>query len=444
MPSDKPNKPSQTKAFYARSGFVAALILFVFLNIGLALSVPIEKLPAASLPEKNTWECHRALRFIDDSKKEGAPDIVLFGSSLMMIPSTCAEADYQKRVIDVVTDPYCTLLDHLIKICNPQAISNSYKCYNFALPGAMISDHYMVSRALFNSQRKVKLAILGISLRDFIDNSVDCAAATPAYNYFQRYLPEQEVDDMVPISMPSFTQRGEFLANKIFYLFGKRLELMNLLNNETSILVQNSLDKVFPDLNNGTDKGTTLSANADKLTNVDDILSAQEVKAGSYLIPPNMQLPWNDNTKEYKRRFKTANQTSFKVQSTYLDKLIAHHNKLGTVTLLVDMPLTDANMRLMPEGSYTKYKAMLRKAAKKKNVILLELNDHTKFDLKCFRDTVHMNGLGGQRLMTYIAQCIATTRVNDDTIKEQVSLLSKLNQSQTDRVKIGSKENTNI
>lgn len=424
MPKEAGTENNSKMKRLAQSGFAAALCLFVSLNLFLAAFVPLDRLSPSDLPKKNSWECHRALQFVSDSSSLGVPEVVLFGSSLMMIPSTCAEADYLNKVVDPVIEPYSYLMDNLLKA---NSEDKGHSCFNFALPGAMISDHYMVSKSLFNQERKIKLAVLGISLRDFIDCSVDCAAATPAYNYFQRYFSDQELEEMLPLSMPSIANRGEYLVNKYFYLFGKRLELMKSIDDNIRVSVNQTLGALFPQYSD--DNFIASRKNNDtktSITDVDNILSAQDIRPGSYLIPPNMQLPWQDNTREYKKRFKNANQESFVIQSKYLEKMIEHHNRLGIVTMLVNMPLTEANMKLMPEGSYKKYEELIATLSNREDVVLLDLNDGAKFDIKCFRDTVHMNGRGGKLLMAKIADFISSSSSVQDKNGNACTLATKL------------------
>ncbi|HNA74441.1 MAG TPA: SGNH/GDSL hydrolase family protein, partial [Candidatus Obscuribacter sp.] len=147
--------------------------------------------------------------------------------------------------------------------------------------------------------------------------------------------------------------------------------------------------------------------------NIDALMAAQEVKPGNFLILPNMQLPWQDNTREYKKRFAHKNEAVFKGQFAILDKLLALNESLGIETLIVNMPVTPMNMKLMPKGSYESYSAALNTVAQKRQVKVLDLNG--TFDMSCFRDTVHMNGKGGAALL----QAIAATLSEDK--REQLS-----------------------
>lgn len=394
--------------------FVTALAVFLTLNLGLAVCRPLTPLKAAELPNRASWECQRALRFQKDSLTT-TPDVVLFGSSLMMIPTTCAEADFQGKIIDPVLEPYSNKLSQLLK-SRGRAFQ---RCFNFAMPGAVISDHYLVSKALFKENQRPRLVVLGITLRDFMDCGVDSVAATPAYNYFHRYLSEAELDELVKTGQGGAWQNREYLVNKWLYIYGRRLELQKLIQTAASQTTTEALQALKLPL----EAKKALSYEElckprenrlkNKKDNIDALMAAQEVKPGNFLILPNMQLPWQDNTREYKKRFAHKNEAVFKGQMAFLDKLLALNESMGIETLIVNMPVTPMNMKLMPKGSYERYSAALNTVAQTRQVKVLDLNG--TFDMSCFRDTVHMNGKGGAALLNSIAAALSEDK------KEQLS-----------------------
>jgi hypothetical protein len=406
-------KQATAKSF-ATCSFPLALAIFLGINLVSGFTRPLKPLSPEELPFKATWECQRAKRFIDDSQGQ-APQTVLFGSSLMMIPTTCAEADYKKTLIDPVVDPYSSRLASLLS--SPE--NKTQRAFNYALPGAMVSDHYFIERALFNQRRKPERVVLGVTLRDFIDCGVDTPTATPAYMHYRNYLSEEALDEVLQKNL-NLWQKRNYLAERYLYLWGRHNEIQKLANKPLQATYDNLVSRFGID-NKGT-KGTegskALASDKDSTTSgeetqkggdkVDAIMAAQEVKPGNFVILPEMKLPWQDNTREYKKRFAHKNEAVFKSEQAFLDDLLAYNSSLGIETIIVNMPLTESNMKLMPKGSYDKYKAMLV-ALKNRGVSVLDLND-SSFDLSCFRDTVHMNGRGGAKLLAAIASHINTNQ----------------------------------
>ncbi|MFA6212669.1 MAG: SGNH/GDSL hydrolase family protein [Candidatus Obscuribacterales bacterium] len=379
--------------------FLLSLGLFAAVNAALVAWQPLQPMAVERIPTKPTWESHRTRDFMAGTQ---APDAVLFGSSLMMIPTACRDADYLNVTIDPVVHPYSQYLQAKIA----EKTGRQLKCFNFALPGGMISDHYMIVSSLFSNERKPKLAIFGLSLRDFIDSGVECAASTPAYHYFSRYKTESEIDALLPLSMPSIFNRGQYLADRYIYLLGKRLQIQVMAEEAISSAVIKAIDS--------TDRGgqskpslepsTQVSTKPD--SNPDAALSGTEVTEGMVALQPNAFYPWQDNSREYKKRFKSANQSMFKVQTEYFKRMIAQLRSEGVEVLIVNMPLTPANMALMPKGSYEQYMNLMQQTAREPGCTLLNLNDGKTFVASNFKDPVHMNGSGGKILIDKIADCV--------------------------------------
>jgi hypothetical protein len=397
------------------SVFLLALGLFAVVNAGLVALQPLCPMPVERIPTKPSWESHRTRDFMAGAQ---APDAVLFGSSLMMIPTACRDADYLNVTIDPVVHPYSQYMQAKIA----EKTGMQLKCFNFALPGGMISDHYMIVSSLFSNERKPKLAIFGLSLRDFIDSGVECAAATPAYHYFSRFKSESEIDSLLPLSMPSIFNRGQYLADKYIYLLGKRLQIQVMASDAISSAVTDLLDSSLR-LGHGSDgaiassnPASDASSKADSKnsfsnisgtkadTNPDAALSGTEVTEGMVALQPNAFYPWQDNSREYKKRFKGANDSMFKIQTEYFKRMLSQLKTEGVEVLFVNMPLTPANMALMPHGSYDKYLALLKQTAAEQGCGLLDLNDGKTFVASNFKDPVHMNGAGGKILIDQIAE----------------------------------------
>jgi hypothetical protein len=395
------------------SVFLLSLGLFAVVNAGLFVWQPLRPMSVDRIPTKPTWESHRTRDFMAGAQ---APDAVLFGSSLMMIPTACRDADYLNVTIDPVVHPYSQYLQ--AKIAEKTGLQ--LKCFNFALPGGMISDHYMIVSSLFSKERKPKVAIFGLSLRDFIDSGVECAASTPAYHYFSRYKTESEIDSLLPLSMPSIFNRGQYLADKYIYLLGKRLQIQVMAGDAITMRVTELLG---PERRGKQGNDSVAASSTKPDTNPDAALSGTEVTEGMVALRPNAFYPWQDNSREYKKRFKSANQSMFKIQTEYFRRMISQLKSEGVEVLLVNMPLTPANMALMPQGSYDQYLSLLKQTVVEQGCGLLDLNDGKTFVASNFKDPVHMNGSGGKILIDQIAENLNQSKLVGR--KSQVATSSK-------------------
>lgn len=378
-----------------QSAFALALPLFLAINLGLGFLAPPLSVDPLKLPASPSFDYHRACSYRNEwlaFKK--APEVLLFGSSLMMIPQAASEADYLGKAVDPVVNPYSTLLGDELSKRLPER-SRSPVCFNFALPGGMLSDHYMIVRTLISKSAAPKAAVLGITLRDFIDSGVDNAACTPAFNYLSRFLSATEKEKLLPLTMPLAHQRSEYYLNKYFYLYGNRLAAQVIGKAYGERLASAALPNTAAN-DTTTNKAENINCDPEAL------LKGQEVLPGAFFIQPGSTLTWKDNTREYKQRFKTAHEDLFENQKEFLQLTVDELKKNDTAVLLVNMPLTEANKKLMPAGSYQKYMGFLDSLEKTGRVQILNL-DNGSFDQSDFMDTAHMNSRGGKKLFTAIA-----------------------------------------
>lgn len=358
-------------------------------NIWLWQEKPLAKVDPESLPAAHTWVWWAAQEFLDQKKPQ---DVVLLGSSLVMHPVSRLDADYLNKDLDYVhhhTSQY--LADGLSQNLKNEPLA----CFNFALPGGMVSDDYIVYRSLFTGERKPKVIVLGLSLRDFIDNGVHCAAATPAFRYLNRFC---NVDDIVDISMPQLFQRFDYWQGKTIYLWGKKLDLQVLLAENTKRTLGPTAAKVFyPSALNSLDLTRNLPSNA-----------RAEVEEGMFIVKSHQPYSFEDNSDEYRKRYRQGNESLFAIQTKFLEKLLDLAKKDEVKVILVNMPLTKANRALMPANYYERYVQLLQNCSQKWHIGFVDLNAQNKFNVKDFYDTSHMNGDGGKKLVDALIESITS------------------------------------
>lgn len=377
--------------------------LFACINLLLAALNPRVTIAPAQFPSRASWEWLRTNAYLAAPKP---PDVLLLGSSLMMIPMTLVDADCTRLTLDAVDHPQAIYLERLLT----QALGTSgINCFNFGLPGAMISDDYLVTRALCQGARRPKVIVLGVAIRDFIDNGVSCAADTPTWHFFSHF---DALNDLSEIAFNTPAAQWEYWQNKLLFLWSKRMELQGLAACFAEELVAERLSGMVPARRKvGWSEVATVTPG--EVANA-NLLAAKEVHRGLFLIPPNYPLPFQDNSREYKHRYKTNNDRLFNSQKVFLDKLLALTDKEGIRTILVNMPLTEMNMKIMPAGSYEKYRSCLTEIATRHNTPLIDLNRSNIFALADFKDSAHMNGAGGKKLAFHIAQAIQS---DDPSVK---------------------------
>lgn len=388
MPEQTQVKNSWLSAIPGRP-IVCALILFAGINVALSAIKPDLQVRPTELPVRLSWEWWRTKSYLAEPK---APDVVVMGSSLMMIPTSLIDADFLNKNIDAVKHPHSVFLERKLQDAGaPKGIS----CFNFALPGAMISDQYFTAHALFTGERAPKVILLGLTLRDFIDSGVDSATSTPTYQFFRHFEKTNDVQHLLTITPQSAI---EAFYNNLNYLSDKRLELQAYFSkpiNKVGSYALASIPVSSFDAKNTEEKGDS------------NILGNAAVTEGNFILPPHKVIPWKDNTREYKKRFASANERLFQNQVAFLDKLLADAKANRVKVVVANMPLTEKNMSLMPKGMYQKYLHEMNARAQRGEFSLIDLNSQWVFHDTDFQDTAHLNATGGAKFMALVAKSLA-------------------------------------
>jgi hypothetical protein len=376
-----------------KTRFAWALALVVAINALLSIVHPAARVNAASLPSAHSWEWWRTQSY---TKLQAPPDVVLIGSSLMMIPVSFLDADYLNKELDAVHHYRSIYFEHSLA---KAGAAGDLTSFNFALPGGMVSDDYMIVRALMHAEKRPKLIVIGLTLRDFIESHVPCAASTTTFRYFRHFF---NIDDIADLAMPEFWQRFDYWQGKFVYMLGQRLDMQVLFGDEMKRIAL----KVFGPANGIAPLETPVLT-----ANVAHNLKT-EAEEGDYPLKPGQVWPYEDNSAEYKKRFSHPSNKLFAAEASFLDKTLSLTNEDGTRVLIVNMPLTAANMALMPPGYYQKYMDTLHATCARYQCSTLDLNDDKTFALSDFRDTAHMNSAGGKKLLdAIVSKVVVDTRM---------------------------------
>lgn len=371
-----------------RSKFVWAAALVLLVDIAVLLINPFGKVDAMTLMSPHSWEWWRTQSYLS---APSAPDVVLLGSSLVMIPTPMLDADYTNKAIDCVHHDHSLYMqDKLASLLRSKPLS----CINLGLPGGMISDDYMVARYLFTSEKKPKVVVLGITLRDFLESHVQWPATSHPFRYFQQFM---DIDDIVALAMPQLWQRADYLWGRNFVLWGKRLQIQataDLFSKQVIAPMQSAKITVNPVSN--AERNKTLAAKLKEIA-----------EDGEFVMEPHKLTMFEDNTNEYRSRFKGDKRELFVAESAFLEKLLKMLREQNIQVLVANMPLMPANLAVMPPGMYAKYLATAKKFAAENDCKFLDLNNAHQFVIDDFRDTAHMNGNGGRKFIDAVSAAIS-------------------------------------
>lgn len=392
------------------SRFIAASLLFVSVNAAVALSAlgrtPVlsmasepfsltDKIKAEGKP--SSWWLARAY-----SVSKERPQVVVCGSS-QIGGLQSSDANLTGRPVDFVLNHHCPS----IEVALAQKLGQKPYVFLSALPGAMVSDHFAIARALYSAQGAPPVVVLTVSPRDFIDNSLPCAGSTEPYKYFAQY---SDMSAYVGLAYNKPWSRFEyFISNEIPVRHLESAVKTNSAKLITALVPPVAVQAKANDVNTGASAAEQLKF----------VMGGYEgnIKPGQAVLTPNLPRIFVDNSRDYKRRYKNTHPDTYDVQLSYFKTFVQYLRASGAHVLVVGMPLTVNNREILSESFWQRYKGDLQAALKPTGAKFLDLIADPGFDNNDFCDTVHLNATGGGKLARAIAGAIAADRTLADALK---------------------------
>lgn len=369
------------------SAVILGLLIALAFNFLLVAGQPLSKVDPEALPSARTWVWWATREFLEQKQ---APDVVLIGSSLLMHPVSLVDADYLNQDLDYIhhhRSVFCQ--ETLAKALKQKELT----CFNYALPGAMVSDDYILTRAMLTGTRKPKVIVLALGVRDFVESGISCAANTPSWRYFKRFC---DTSDLVDLSMPHPWQRFDYVLGNWIYPWGKKLDLQVLLSEKTKSVLAPFFASHLP---------ACQLSKVDPARNMPGNLRS-EVEAGMFVVKAHQPYSFDDNSGEYKKRYRRLNKEMVHTQELFLERFFDLARAAAIEVVVVNMPLTRANHALMQPGSYDHYHTTLVAACARHGCRLVDLDGTPELSERDFYDTAHMNSSGGRKLLSAVCQAI--------------------------------------
>lgn len=384
-------KRDNLKSVITKSSALAVIGVVLLVNFVLACVNPFGKTTLADLPKDHSWVSWTTTDFVNQPK---TPDIVYIGSSLVLHPLTMLDAHYLKRTVDYTDHHRSAYTED--RIAKEMGIEKPV-AFNFAMPGGMISDDWIITESMIRSGKKPKIIVLGLCARDFMDCKVRCPGVMPTFKYLSKVI---DLEPVLDLALPNLTDRTDFVLGKIAYLWDAKPVIQELLRNQTKI--------AFASLGITSGAPKFAPKQLDELLNTD--MSA-ELERGMMVEEPDKERPFMDNSLEYRQRYKNRHEKLFAAEKQFLEKLLAAAKSNDIKVVVVNMPLTSLNVKLMPAGTYDEYLSTVRTLSAQHGAVFENFNDDTLFPSSVFYDTVHMNSVGGKRFVDALVEVISVDKV---------------------------------
>jgi hypothetical protein len=382
QPGAKARKPITAKPKF--SGFIVALVGFCFVNV-CALAVvnhQAKQFGSNGLNQQRrmfgrvgSWWLARAYL-----QQEPPPTIFIFGSS-QMGGLQCADARVTGRNIDFTLDHESFALEQELA----KRLHTKVTVFNGAIPGAMISDHIVISRALFSAGTKPKIAIIGFSPRDFIDNTCPSPTSTESFMFFSKFA---DLNRQLPL----------FFSNGLEQLQWQLSQCLPLRNNVQSLL---SGDQ------------STAQHIARKPTTAQSAMMYkpfEPIEPGQCTIGTNPPKIFVDNISDYSNRYKNCFNGSLKQQLQCFRVFCSQMKSNNVQVIAVGMPLLPPNRNLLPPSFWHYFLSQVQTISSETGAKWINFTDDPSFKPDDYFDTVHLNTQGGLKFASKLADTIAQDR----------------------------------
>ncbi len=369
--------------------FNVALAIFVVANMVLSFSQPIE-FDKFKFPYQGwAWWTFNDLRNSSDEH-----NVALLGSSLMVSAVNNSDAMYMQKELNLAKYHNAVYLDKLLA----EKFGGSFKTYNLAAPGQMPSDAYMTLHAMLKTHQRPDVVIYGVAPRDFYDSSMDSPVDTEPFKFLHRLV---NLDDSWNKLFKSPFDKLNFILERDVWLYGNALDI----SMRASEKLEAFLDKYAP-----APYGRGAFTYWDRIKLL-PAYKAGEIHPLAVVAPPqdpNKPPTFQDNTPEYRERYKNPDPKNYDIQHYFLNKLVELCKRERIELVIVNMPITLENIRVLGSYRYMGYVNSLR-TMNKGTMRAFDLNDFSLYSLNDYADGVHLNAFGGNKLFKQLVEIMNAT-----------------------------------
>jgi hypothetical protein len=119
----------------------------------------------------------------------------------------------------------------------------------------------------------------------------------------------------------------------------------------------------------------------------------------------------------YTHEYMPFNHEMYAVQKSRLQVLLAGAQKAGVETVVVNMPRTMANGRLLPDEFNSEFVNMLARASSEHHARFIDFNGTPVFSDADFEDDVHLTWRGAQKFITALSERLTSNDKESDRLK---------------------------
>lgn len=297
------------------------------------------------------------------------PQVLLMGSSLVLSPAYMLEKLIHRPDYD------CTYFEDALK----QRTGKQISVTNVGVVGAMACDQYAILKTALNTGKKPDFVIFGLAPRDFTDN-LTTVENSPTQKVLTCY---GSTNKLFPESLKSEDCALSFNMHKV--TIDRWLKRIRKTATQSACQLYNhpaSIEQTVP---------ANSLAKAERTHRV--VLATDIV--------------------DYRNRYNPPNYDRLKEQAAYLNSLLQLCRKEQIPVLLVNMPITQLNRRLIDPSLLEAVEHKVSETALSYHVPFLNLDktDSRSFDdYTDFTDSVHLAASGGKKFFNILSDYLVSDR----------------------------------
>jgi len=353
------------------------------------------------------------LQHYDDEHGQ-RPTIMLVGSSLAQYASNlCDFGQFGSPDLNKEFATY-TRFRYLDKAMAQRDPAARLETANLSNSGAMISEDFLIIKEALSKKNPPRAVVLEIGPRDFIDNM------TP--DPYRSRLAQVLAKRQEPFAWRwdrSTSDNLDITAEKLSLFYSMRGELHDCivkmacdnLHHPASIYQAGLMAKLAPKAELISDQGAAQGQSQGKSQKPGKVKEKGTMTFGHIDDAVGSEALKEYSVSEYKGRYLPVNEKKWPVELDNLKQLIAYCAEKKVPLIVVNMPLTERNLAVLPDDFKTLYEKSVREIcnqAERENdcFAYVDLRNDKRFELSDFRDTVHMRSTGGKKLADLLAPIV--------------------------------------
>jgi hypothetical protein len=343
------------------SAAVTAVLIFAFFNLAAELiHEQRHRSKSKTLLQLEIDNVNNMMAAVHNLRE--APNLVLVGSSVIGVPFwELTGTRYFKP--SYIVDQFKNLVG-----------KPNFVALNMATDGAMISDSCLMLTKNFLGKLDPQYVVLGVTPRDF------CDGGGRIEDSFQ-FTTLADMGDFLELNqmyLPTVEKKVSFVWNNLVPMYRYR----GFGQGQLSQITQQIVPEKIKSLVTTTELQRLMSRNA----------SSEN---------------WSNSITQYAIIYSKLHADGVDQQMNFLKHITALCKRHNVQLLVINMPLSEDNRKLLPYGFYSQFRKDLIEATSA-NCQFLDVGDSTQFKHLDYFDCAHLNSEGCRKIMEYIRRFICT------------------------------------